>query len=278
MSMAGPCTSKAFGCKRSASLAEQQAALAPPGLQAVVNAERCFLLHEVGVGEIVRAPAESCSKRVTPASTFKIAHALAGLDAGVLKGADEVFHYDHSWQPFDAWQRDHTLATAMRYSVVWYFQQLAQQLGPEREAEYLKKLGYGNADASSNLRSFWLYESLQISPEEQERFLLHLYDRTLPVSGEALATVQRILVQPQGLIVNAAGEHPFAQPWPAETVLSAKTGSASRGNAADVQWLLGHVRRGERSWIFVSNVVGQELSALAAIDLAAVSLKSAGVL
>src|SRR5690348_9455551 len=77
----------ALGCKRSPHLIEQQAALAPPAAQVAPAGRRCFLLHELGVGEIVRAPAEGCSTRVTPASTFKIAHALAGLDAGVLKGA-----------------------------------------------------------------------------------------------------------------------------------------------------------------------------------------------
>src|ERR1019366_1328665 len=35
----------------------------------------CFLLYEMGVGEVRRSPAEGCSTRVTPASTFKIPHA-----------------------------------------------------------------------------------------------------------------------------------------------------------------------------------------------------------
>ena len=34
------------------------------------------------------------------------------------------------------WRQDHTLATAMRDSVVWYFQEIAKRLGPEREREY----------------------------------------------------------------------------------------------------------------------------------------------
>ncbi len=44
----------------------------------------CFLLHEVGVGEIRREPSAVCGMRVSPQSTFKIPHALAGLDAGVI--------------------------------------------------------------------------------------------------------------------------------------------------------------------------------------------------
>ena len=54
----------------------------------------CFLLYEVGVGQIRREPSSGCATRVTPASTFKIPHALAALDAGVLEGADTRIAYD----------------------------------------------------------------------------------------------------------------------------------------------------------------------------------------
>jgi beta-lactamase class D len=166
----------------------------------------------------------------------------------------------------------------MRHSVVWYFQRVAERLGSAREAQYLQKLDYGNADSSSHLTSFWLYESLLVSPEEQERFLVRLYEDTLPLDHEAQETVRRILIQPPGTVVNAAGTHPFAPPWPEGTVVSAKTGSGSRSGSPDVRWLVGNVRRAGHSWIFVSNVVGEDLPPLAAIDLAARSLKEAGVL
>jgi beta-lactamase class D len=211
-------------------------------------------------------------------STFKIPHALAALDAGVLTGADEVIRYDGRAEDADSARRDHTLATAMKHSVVWYFQRIAERLGSAREADYLNRLDYGNADSSSHLTSFWLYESLLVSPEEQQRFLVRLYEDTLPVSHEAQATVRRILIQARGSVTNAAGTHPFAPPWPEGTVVSAKTGSGSRPDRPDVRWLVGNVTRRGRSWIFVSSVVGDGLAPLAAIDLAARSLKAAGVL
>ena len=77
----------------------------------------CFLLHEVGKGEIRRDPADACRTRVSPQSTFKIPHALAALDAGVISNADSSFAYDGTPYPFEAWRRDHTLTTAMRFSV-----------------------------------------------------------------------------------------------------------------------------------------------------------------
>jgi beta-lactamase class D len=248
-------------------------------LPAPQETESCFLLYEFDVGEVRRAPSTACGRRVTPASTFKVPHALAALDAGVLQGADSGIAYDGSKYPFPAWDRDHTLASAMRYSVVWYFQRVAERLGEARERQYLQKLRYGNADSSSSLTSFWLGGSLLVSPEEEEKFLVRLYEDALPVSRTAMSTVREILVQPQGMVVNANGEHPFAGPWTDGTILSAKTGSATDRSGRDVRWLVGHVHRGRRSWVFVSCVIGApELPPLAAVDLAARALHEERVL
>jgi beta-lactamase class D len=234
----------------------------------------CFLLYEIGVGETRRAPSAACRVRVSPQSTFKIPHALAALDSGVLAGADTSFAYDGSPQSFEAWRHDHTLASAMRFSVVWFFQRVAERLGETRERDYLRHFAYGNADSSSGLTSFWLGGSLTISPEEQERFLLRLYGNTLSVSQQAMDIVRKAIVQPSGMIVNATGEHSFGDSWPLGTVLSAKTGSGRDRSGQQVRWLVGHVSRERRSWVFVSCVIGTDQTALlAAVDLAAQALR-----
>jgi len=241
--------------------------------------QECFLLFEIGVGHVRRSPSAACGVRVSPASTFKIAHALAALDAGVVSGPDDTFKWDGVPCAYESWRRDHTLASAMRNSVVWYFQRIAERLGMVRERDYLKRFDYGNADPSSGLTTFWLGQSLMISPDEQLRFLRRLYAGDLPVSRTAMTTVRDILVQPRGLIVNAAGEHPFAAPWPADAIVSAKTGSATDRGGRNVRWLVGHVRRGSRAWLFVSAATGgDDLAALAAVDLAANALRDEGVL
>jgi beta-lactamase class D len=228
----------------------------------------------MGVGEIRRSPAEACASRLSPNSTFKIPHALAALDSGVLSGKDHKIFYDGAPVDFPSHARDHTLTSAVHDSVVWYFQRVATMLGQERERTYLEKLDYGNRDSSSGLTTFWLDGSLRISPEEQARFMVRLYQDALPVDKRAMQTVREILIQPEGQVVNATGAHPFAAPWPEGTVVSAKTG---RGH--ETRWLAGHVARADRSWVFVSVVVGAtETNPLAAIELAAASLRSAGVL
>jgi beta-lactamase class D len=239
----------------------------------------CFLLTEIGVGEIRRRPAEACRTRVGPASTFKIPHALAALDAGVIAGADDKIAYDGAASSRESWRRDHTLASAMHHSVLWYFQRIAERLGDARERDYLRRFSYGNMDPSSGLTTFWLGQSLQITPEEQQRFLLELYAGTLPVAKSAIDVVKAIVIQPRGIVINASGEHPFNAPWPDDAVVSAKTGSANDTSGRGIRWLVGHIRRGRREFVFVSCVVGtRDNPANAAIELAARALREERVL
>jgi beta-lactamase class D len=232
----------------------------------------CFILDEIGVGRVRRNPSSTCDVRVTPQSTFKIPHALAALDAGIVSEG-EVMKYDGHAVEWPYWRQDHALAGALRYSVVWYFQELARRLGPDRERRYLEGFDYGNKDSSGGLTTFWLGQTLTISPDEQEQFLLKLFTSRLQVNDRVAETVRRLLVQPTGHVTNASGILEFAAPWPAGAVVSAKTGSGPTGDGRAVRWLVGHVRRGQRAWVFVSNVVGlPDLSAMAAIDQASRAL------
>jgi beta-lactamase class D len=241
---------------------------------------QCFLLFEIGVGPIRRNPSTACGTRLSPASTFKIPHALAALDAGVVSGPNHTMKWDGVPRAYESWRRDHTLRSAMQNSVLWYFQRIAEKLGMTREREYLKRFKYGNMDPSGGLTTFWLGQSLLISPDEQLQFLRRLYAGDLPVSRRATAIVKDILVQPRDVIVNAAGRHPFAAPWPVDAIVSAKTGSATNRQGQAARWIVGHVRRGSRVWLFVSAVAGSddEVPALAAVDLAAKALADGRVL
>jgi beta-lactamase class D len=253
-------------------------AQAPQSAPMKATVESCFLLYEIGVGEVRRNPSEACRTRITPASTFKVPHALAALDAGVIT-ANEIFRYDGTGDWPASARRDHTLASALRHSVLWYFQRVAQRLGAEREKAYLEKFAFGNMDSSSALTSFWVGGSLQVTPEEQQSFWLKLYENKLPMAAPAIAMVKEMLIQPRGVVTNAAGEHPFDAPWPADTIVSTKTGSAADKSGRGARWLIGHVKKTGREFIFVSCVIGpRDVEANAAINLASRALRQAHVL
>src|SRR5947207_1861085 len=95
------------------------------------------------------------NRRYSPASTFKIPHSLFALDAGILRDEFHVFPWDGVKRPLAEWNEDQDLRSAMRNSTVWVYERFAQQLGDKREADYLRKIVYGNAITAGG-KPFWV--------------------------------------------------------------------------------------------------------------------------
>jgi beta-lactamase class D len=164
-------------------------------------------------------------QRFLPASTFKIANALIGLELGTIGDEHEVFRWDGTPKPRAEWERDQTLATGMRDSTVWMFQEVARRTGKARMREWLERLEYGNRDMAGGIDHFWLQGGLRVSAMEQVRFLHRLAEGRLPMTQRAQRLVR------SALVVERSRTH----------TLYAKTGSSS-GKAA-VHWWVGWVER-----------------------------------
>lgn len=199
-------------------------------------AELCTAIADAGTGKVLVQRGD-CGRRVTPASTFKIAISLMGYDAGFLKDAHTPqlpFREGYvDWR--DNWKEATDPAKWMRNSVVWYSQQVTQSLGKERFAAYASKFKYGNADVSGDaehdgLTMSWIGSSLQISPLEQLTFLGKLVNRQLGVSQHAYdmtAAITEFGRLPGGWDVNG------------------KTGASS-----GFGWYVGWASRGQRTLVF----------------------------
>ncbi len=254
------------------------------GVSIPVNAadappQSCFLLYEVGVGEVVREPAEACRVALSPGATFKIPHALAALESGVVADATQAMTFDGKPGGPESARRAHSLSSAVQYSVDWYFQRVADKLGLERERVYLQLFQYGNKDPGRDLKAFWSAGTLRITPEQQQDFLVRFYQQELDVSAVSVAALRKMLEQSAGAIRTPDGDRAFARPWPKDAVVSAQSANTLDRSGRGVRWLVGHVARGERAYVFVSCVVGaSSLDANAALDLAAKSLRGAEVL
>jgi beta-lactamase class D len=147
------------------------------GCAALVDSARStFVLHEVRTGRTLVCNASRASQRFTPASTFKIPHALIALESGVVTDENARFVWDVRPRGVSAWDKDTSLAEAIAPSTVWVFQTIARRLGHAREAEAVRRLDYGNLDVGEprNLPHFWLSGPLAISASEQVRFLTRL--------------------------------------------------------------------------------------------------------
>lgn len=141
---------------------------------------------------------ERAGERLSPASTFKVAHALFALDAGVVKDEFEVIPWDGTERSVEAWNRDQTLRSAIRNSTVWVFQRFAGEIGAERERAYLSEVGYGNAEVGDDVENFWLDGSLRISAQEQVAFLQRLYRLELPFAEAHQRLVKDIMINEAG--------------------------------------------------------------------------------
>lgn len=166
-----------------------------PQLAACFNAQEVtgtFVLFDAATDTMFVSDAARADKRFTPASTFKIANSLIGLDAGAVKSVDEVLPYGGKPQRLKEWERDMGLREAIKVSNVPIYQELARRIGLERMREGVKKLGYGNMDIGNVVDRFWLDGPLAISAVEQTKFLHRLVKGSLPISPEAVDAVREI--------------------------------------------------------------------------------------
>jgi len=176
--------------------------------------------------------------RFIPASTFKIAHTLFALDAGIVRDEFQVFIWDGTQHWLTAWNSNQNLRSSMRNSTVWVFQQFATKIGEQRMSEYLDLIDYGNADMSGGIDRFWLDGALRISAFEQIALLRKLYRNELPFREEH----QRLLKDV--MIVEADRNY----------ILRAKTGWAARATPS-VLWWVGWVERDEGAVFFAIIIV-----------------------
>lgn len=243
-------------------LAAVSAAPPPPAGPAT-----CVIVKPLRGGNPTVAGGDECDRRTLPASTFKVPHALIALDSGVVTPAT-VMKWDGTRQDFPSWERDHSLDSAMKSSVVWFFQRAARSIGRDRELEHLRAFGYGSATFSGAVDAFWLNGDLTISPREQIGFLERMFGGTLPIDQRHVETVKAAMTMPPGKLSNAAGLHDFALRWP-DAVARLKTGNGSvQGDRSS--WLVGEIESRGKAYVFASRVRSstQTLATTAGADAA----------
>ncbi|HBE80000.1 MAG TPA: BlaR1 family beta-lactam sensor/signal transducer [Firmicutes bacterium] len=181
-------------------------------------------------------------ERVSPDSTYKIYSALMGLENKVLRDADTELKWDRTIYPFDIWNRNHSLRSAIAYSVNWYFNQVDQGIGKNKLQLGLRQLDYGNVDISGGIKNFWVESSLKISPIEQVIELKKLDTYELSFSHRSIDIVKDIIHIPQ----------------PNNGVLSGKTGTGTVNHHNIRGWFIGYVGRPEHRYYFATYIQGSE--------------------
>ncbi|WP_433393298.1 class D beta-lactamase [Micromonospora sp. KLBMP9576] len=196
-----------------------------------------FVLYDVTAERVVMVDRERAERRFVPASTFKIPHSLIALETGVVRDEQEKVPYGGQPQRVAAWEQDMGLRDAVRVSNVPVFQELARRIGPDREREWLRRLGYGNGQVGAAVDRFWLDGPLEISADEQVRWLARLARGDLPADRGHQGTVRDIL-----RLERTDGY-----------ALYGKTGLTDATDP-DTGWWVGWVERGDRLYCFALNV------------------------
>jgi beta-lactamase class D len=217
-------------------------------------ASSCVVIQTLGSQTAWRSDQKACATRLSPASTFKIPHALVALETGVVQ-PDTIERWDGTRHPDQPeWDKDHTVLSAMRPSVLWFFQRIAPRIGAARMLDWLTKMRYGNADTSGEITAYWINGVLRVSPDEQVLFLRQFYAGTLPIAAERQRLVRDALVQRPGTVQNARGIHALDGSWPDGVRLNSKTGATRTANGQGVSWLVGSLTVAGADHVFASAV------------------------
>ncbi len=208
------------------------------GLLSVADLVGSILIYDATADTFYSNDFERAETKFIPASTFKIANSIVGLEVGTLDADTTVFRWDGTPRFMDAWEQDLKLADAFRLSCVPCYRELARRTGAERMESGLKRIGYpGMVFDTSTIDDFWLTGGSEISQFEQIDFLRRLREGELPIEVSTASTLRRIMV------VDSTRDF----------VLRGKTGWAT-GDGFDLGWFVGYLEDTSNTYYIATNV------------------------
>ena len=181
---------------------------------------------------------EWANKGNLPASTFKIANSIIGLESGVIESDSVIFKWDREKKWLKKWEQDLVLKDAFHFSCVYCYQDVARRIGEERMNYYLRKFNYGDMKVdSSNVDKFWLEGNSRISQMQQIDFLKRFYESKLPISERTEKIIKNLIV------IEDKGQYK----------LSGKSG-LSNSNEIYNGWFVGFIELKDKTYFFATNV------------------------
>ena len=199
-----------------------------------------FVGYKVDDYLLVSSDGDRSGEPKLPASTFKIPNSLIALETGVVSDPDkDVFKWDGVVRSIEAWNKNHTMRSAIAVSAVPVYQEIARRIGQERMQKYVDLFEYGNRNIGGGIDQFWLTGDLRIDPVQQVDFVDRLRRRALPISKRSQDLVADILP------VTKVGD---ALIRAKSGLLGAEIGKPSLG------WLVGWAEKGGADTVFALNL------------------------
>jgi beta-lactamase class D len=205
------------------------------------KAEGCFALYDNGKNEFTIYNLERYrDSAFLPASTFKIVNSLIGIQTGRISDEKMVIQWDGRVRSNPQWNKDLTMEQAFKVSAVPYYQEVARRIGKDTMQFWLDSLNYGNKKISS-IDTFWLDNTLKITPDEQLGLVKRLYFDQLPFDKRSQRIVKAVMLQEDN----------------ANYKLSYKTGWGFMENGKSLGWVVGWIEENKHPYFFVLNLEGR---------------------
>lgn len=191
----------------------------------------------------IASDVEDSNVPTLPASTFKIVNTLIALEADVIKGAEDVIKWPGSIDTVKYGYRpkiyhDISVKEAFKVSAGWAYVEMAKKIGKDAYKKHLTDIGYGNVDLSIDDPDFWNFGNFAISPANQIKILIGVYEETLPFRKESFQILKDIMV------VEETDSY----------TLRAKTGW-TRDGGKDTGWWVGYMEKEDNVYFFATRLI-----------------------
>lgn len=202
-----------------------------------------FVLYDMKASQYRIYNKDKSTLRISPNSTYKIYSALIGLESHVITNEHSTMKWNGTKYPYESWNTDQNLSTAIRNSVTWYFQELDQRIPQETIKGYLEQMNYGNNDLSGG-SNYWLESSLKISPVEQVQLISALYTNQFGFEDKNIEIIKDSLA-----LERYDGSR-----------LSGKTGTGNVNGKNINGWFIGYVENKDNTYFFATNIQNEDNS------------------
>ena len=196
----------------------------------------CFSMVNNQTGAVTVYNMKLDTQRFLPASTFKIVNSLIGLETGRITDEKMLIKWDGIKRWNADWNKDLTMAEAFKVSAVNYYQEVARRIGRDTMKQWIDTLHYGNMNISGPVDSFWLNNTLKISPDEQLGLVKKLYFDKLPFQKRTQQIVRDVMLQEDNTLYK----------------LSYKTGWGFDEQQNAIGWVVGWIEENRHVYFFVT--------------------------
>lgn len=210
------------------------------------KAEGCFGLFNNGTGQftIYNLPRYRDSAFL-PASTFKIVNSLIGLQTGKITNDSMIIKWDGVERGNPEWNQDLSMYRAFRVSAVPYYQEVARRIGRDTLQHWVDSIAYGTKKITGPVDSFWLNNTLKITPDEQLGLVKRLYFNQLPFFTPYQDVVKKAML---------FEDKPTHK-------LSYKTGLGRKEDGTPLAWVVGWIEENRHPYFFVLNMESKDSTA-----------------